>query len=136
MHSFSANVSEELLDLFDSRSYASLQLVEALAYASSPTTVVELSQETPFQCSYSVINKVLNAFGAESLIPETIQVGESVKTVRRIDSGIFSKITEPFSNLFLRRYHRKRIAHFVYLLWRNPIIPLLNPLRALLFHPA
>jgi len=52
---------KKLLGLFNNRSYASLQLVEALAYTSKPTTVVELSQETPFQCSYSVINKVLNA---------------------------------------------------------------------------
>lgn len=47
---------KKLLNLFSNRSYASLQLVEALAHASKPTTVVELSQETPFQRSYSVIN--------------------------------------------------------------------------------
>lgn len=51
---------KKLLDLFGHRSYASLQLVEALAHASKPTIVVELSQELPFQRSYSVINKVLN----------------------------------------------------------------------------
>ena len=51
---------KKLLNLFSNKSYASLQLVEALAHASKPTTIVELSQETPFQRSYSVINKVLN----------------------------------------------------------------------------
>ena len=61
---------KKLLELFNNRSYASLQLVEALAYASKPTTVVELSQEPPFQRSYSVINKVLNAFGAKSLVTQ------------------------------------------------------------------
>jgi hypothetical protein len=64
---------KKLLDLFGHRSYASLQLVEALAHASKPTTVVELSQEMPFQRSYSVINKALNAFGAESLVIKTIK---------------------------------------------------------------
>ena len=58
---------KRLLNLFNNRRYASLQLVEALAYALKPTTIVELCQETPFQRSYSVINKVLNAFGPGSL---------------------------------------------------------------------
>jgi hypothetical protein len=91
---------KKLLNLFGNRSYASLQLVEALAYASKPTTVVELSQETPFQRSYSVINKVLDAFGAESLEIKTINVGGSVKTVQKVDPVAFSKITKPFSDLF------------------------------------
>lgn len=47
---------KKLLNLFSNRSYASLQLVETLAHASKPTTIVELSQEIPFQRSYSVIN--------------------------------------------------------------------------------
>jgi len=93
---------KKLLNLFGSRGYASLQLVEALAHASKPTTVVELSQETPFQRSYSVINKVLNAFGQESLVKVagTVNTGESVKTVQNIDSEAFSQITKPFSGLF------------------------------------
>ena len=68
---------KKLLNLFSNKSYASLQLVEALAHASKPTTIVELSQETPFQRSYSVINKVLNSFGSESLVTKTINAGES-----------------------------------------------------------
>ena len=92
---------KKLLNLFSNRSYASLQLVEALAHALKPTTVVELSQEIPFQRSYSVINKVLNAFGAESLITKTVDAGESVKIVRISDPVAFSKITKPFSDLFL-----------------------------------
>jgi DDE superfamily endonuclease len=91
---------KNILDLFGHRSYASLQLVEALAHASKPTTVVELSQEMPFQRSYSVINKVLNAFGAESLVTKTINVGGAVKIVQKVDSIAFSKITKPFSDLF------------------------------------
>jgi hypothetical protein len=91
---------KNLLNLFSIRSYASLQLVEALAHAEKPTTVVELSQETPFQRSYSVINKILNAFGAKSLITKTVNVGESVKKVWSIDPIAFSKITKPFSDLF------------------------------------
>ena len=97
------------------RSYASLQLVEALAHASNPTVVVELSQETPFQRSYSVINKVLHAFGAESLVTQTINAENSVKTVRTVDPGKFSKITRPFSEFFLKCFRRKNIADFVYL---------------------
>lgn len=89
-----------IMKLFTNRSYASLQLVEALAHASKPTTVVELSQEAPFQRSYSVINKVLNAFGATSLVNKTIKVGEHTKTVRVVDPVAFSKITKPFSTLF------------------------------------
>lgn len=92
---------KKLLNLFSNRNYASLQLVEALAYAPKPTTIVELSQETPFQRSYSVINKVLNAFGAESLITKTVNEGESVKTVRMSDPVAFSRIAKPFSELFL-----------------------------------
>ena len=53
---------KELLNRFGSRSFTSLQLVEALAHASKPTSVVELSQERPFQRSYSTINKVLNDY--------------------------------------------------------------------------
>ena len=91
---------KKLLNLFSNRSYASLQLVEALAHAPKPTTIVELSQETPFQRSYSVINKVLDAFGAESLVTKTVGVGESVNTVQSCDPIAFSKITKPFSRLF------------------------------------
>jgi hypothetical protein len=91
---------KKLLNLFSNRSYASLQLVEALAHAPKPITVVELSQETPFQRSYSVINKVLNDFGAASLVVETIKMGESVKRVQKIDPVVFSKITKPFADLF------------------------------------
>lgn len=92
---------KKLLNLFSSRSYTSLQLVEALAHASKPTSVVELSQETPFQRSYSTINKVLNEFGAESLVTKEVNEGGTVKTVESIDSVLFSKITKPFSALFV-----------------------------------
>lgn len=91
---------KNLLSLFNNRSYASLQLVEALAHASKPTSVVELSQEIPFQRSYSVINKILDDFGAESLVNKTIGVEGSVKTVQIIDPIAFLKITRPFSNFF------------------------------------
>jgi hypothetical protein len=93
---------KKLLNLFGNRSYASLQLVEALAHASKPTTIVELSQEVPFQRSYSVINKILDEFGAGSLITKRVVVGESVKTVQRVDPVAFSKITKPFSSFFLK----------------------------------
>ena len=89
-----------LLNLFTNRSYASLQLVEALAHAPTPTTVVELSQEIPFERSYSVINKVLHAFGEESLVTKTVNEKGTVKTVRSVDPVAFSKITKPFSDLF------------------------------------
>ena len=103
---------KKLLDLFDNRSYASLQLVEALAHTSKPTTVVELSQETPFQRSYSVINKVLNAFGAESLVTTKIKEGESVKTEQKVDPAAFSKITKPFSGLFFEMLPREANRKF------------------------
>lgn len=91
---------KKLLDLFGHRSYASLQLVEALAHASKPTTVVELSQETPFQRSYSVINKILDEFGKASLVNKIDSTGKSVQQVQRIDPVAFSEITKPFSRLF------------------------------------
>jgi len=91
---------KKLLNLFSNRSYASLQLVEALAHTSKPTTIVELSQETPFQRSYSVINKILDEFGAKSLVTKTVNSGESVKTVQSSDPFAFSKITKPFSDFF------------------------------------
>lgn len=91
---------KKLLNLFSKRSYASLQLVEAIAYAPKPTTVVELSQETPFQRSYSVINKILNDFGAESIVTKTVNTEESTKIVRISDPVAFSKITKPYSDLF------------------------------------
>ena len=93
---------KKLLNLFSNRSYASLQLVEALAYASKPTTIVELSQEAPFERSYSVINKLLDTFGAKSLVTKTVNTEKSVTTVRSIDSAAFSKITKPFSDFFLK----------------------------------
>lgn len=108
---------KKLLNLFTKRNYASLQLVEALAHVSHPTTVVELSQETPFQRSYSVINKVLDAFGSESMVTKTVQVEDSIKKVRVSDPVAFSKITRPFSDFFLRCSRRKHIANFVYLPW-------------------
>jgi len=76
--------------------------VEALAHASKPTSVVELSQEEPFQRSYSTINKVLNEFGAESVVTKKVNEGGTVKTVKRIDPVLFSKITKPFSTLFVK----------------------------------
>ena len=98
---------KELLNRFSSRSYTSLQLVEALAHASKPTSVVELSQETPFQRSYSTINKVLNEFGAESLVTKEVNEGGAVKTVESIDPALFSKITKPFSALFVEMLPEK-----------------------------
>jgi hypothetical protein len=98
---------KELLNRFSSRSYTSLQLVEALAHASKPTSVVELSQETPFQRSYSTINKVLNEFGAESLVTKEVNEGGTVKTVESIDPALFSKITKPFSALFVEMLPRE-----------------------------
>jgi hypothetical protein len=92
---------KELLNLFSNRSYISLQLVEALAHASKPTTVVELSQEIPFQRSYSAINKVLNAFGAESLVTKTVNTEGATKIAQSIDPVVFSKITKPFSAMFV-----------------------------------
>ena len=103
---------QKLLRLFTNRSYASLQLVEALAYASKPTTVVELSQEVPFQRSYSVINKVLNTFGAASLVDKTVKVGESVKKVRVVDPVAFSKITKPFSDFFFSMLPKEKNRKF------------------------
>ena len=79
------------------RSYIALQLVEGLAYASKPMSVVELLEETPFERSYSAINKALNAFGLASLLTKTINKDGSIKTVQSIDPVIFSKITKPFS---------------------------------------
>ena len=93
---------KNLLNRFNSRSYASLQLVEALAHASKPTSVVELSQEVPFQRSYSTINKVLNAFGEASLVTKKVNEGGVVKTVKSIDPALFSKITKPFSAMFFK----------------------------------
>ena len=68
---------------------------EALAHASKPTSLVELSQEAPFQRSYSTINKVLNAFGAESLVTKKVNQGGTVKTIESIDPVLFPKITKP-----------------------------------------
>jgi hypothetical protein len=104
---------KKLLHLFKNRSYASLQLVEALAHVQKPTAVVELSQETPFQRSYSVINKILNAFGAESLVKvtKTVDTEEPAKIVQKSDPVAFSRITKPFTSLFFgmlpREAHRK-----------------------------
>jgi len=98
---------KELLNRFESRSFTSLQLVEALAHASKPTSVVELSQERPFQRSYSTINKVLNEFGAASLITEEIKEGGKVKKIKRVDPLLFSKITKPFSALFCEMLPRE-----------------------------
>jgi len=98
---------KKLLNRFSSRSHTSLQLVEALAHASKPTSVVELSQEVPFQRSYSTINKVLNEFGAESLVTKEVNEGGTVKTVKSIDPALFSKITRPFSALFVEMLPRE-----------------------------
>lgn len=102
---------QELLNRFGKRSYTSLQLVEALAYASKPTSVVELSQEVPFQRSYSTINKVLGAFGAKSVVRKEVNEGGAVQTVESVDPTLFSEITKPFSILFAemlpQETHRK-----------------------------
>jgi hypothetical protein len=105
---------EKLLSLFNNRSYASLQLVEALAYVSKPTTVVELSEETPFQRSYSVINKVLNAFGPGSLdnLARTVNTGKSAKTIQNSHPVVFSKITKPFSDLFFKMIPQESYRKF------------------------
>ena len=93
---------KKLLSLFNNRSYASLQLVEALAHASKPTTVVELSQETPFQRSYSVINKILNAFAAKSLVTETVTIEGSKKKYKRSILLHFRKLPNHFRIIFLK----------------------------------
>lgn len=106
---------QELLHVFKKRSYASLQLVEALAYSQKPTNVVELSQEIPFQRSYSVINKLLNEFGAESLvnIVETVDGKENTKIVRKkIDPVKFSKITKSYSSIFVNMLPEESNCNF------------------------
>ena len=89
-----------LLQLFSDRNYASLQLVEALAYAPKPTSVVELSEEAPFQRSYSVINKILNAFGKNSLITKEDTINKATRATQEVDPVAFFKITQPFSRVF------------------------------------
>ena len=106
------NFQKALLKRFKTRSYTSLQLVEALAYASKPTSVVELSQETPFQRSYSTLNKVLNEFGAGSLITREVLEEGRIKRVKKIDPLLFSKITRPFSALFFETLPREEKRMF------------------------
>ncbi len=68
--------------MFTHRSYTSLQLVEALAHALKPTTVVELSQETSFQLSYHVINEVFDAFGIGSLVTKKVDTERCAKIIQ------------------------------------------------------
>jgi hypothetical protein len=103
---------KKLLNLFTNRSYASLQLVEALAHALKPTTVVELSQETPFQRSYSVINKVLNAFGVGSLVTKKVDTERCAKIIQISDPIAFLRITKPFSDLFFEMLSREANRKF------------------------
>jgi len=103
---------KKLLSLFPNRSYASLQLVEALAHASKPTTVVELSQETPFQRSYSVINKILDDFGSKSLVSKMVELKEQSKVIEMVDPIEFAKITKPFSELFFEMLPREEKRKF------------------------
>lgn len=102
---------KRLLGRFTIRNSASLQLVEALAYAPKPTTVVELSQEVPFQRTYSVINKMLNDFGASSVVTKIVVIEGAEKKVQEVDPNEFSKITKPFFSLFFemlpQETHRK-----------------------------
>ncbi len=110
------NFQKKLLSLFNSRSYASLQLVEALAYASHPTTVVELSQELPFQRSYSVINKILGDFEAKSVVTKIMSVDRSEKKYKVLILLPFQILLGPFQSLFLKLFQKKQSANFVYLL--------------------
>jgi len=103
---------KDLLGLFTNRSYSAIQLVEALAYAQKPTNIVELSQEAPFQRSYSVINKILNEFGSKAIMNTVNDVEASVRAVIRVDQVEFSKITRPFSDLFFKGLPREENRRF------------------------
>jgi len=59
-----------------------------------------------------MINKVLNAFGAESLITTKVHEEGVVKTINSIDPSLFSKITKPFSSLFVEMLPKEVVRPF------------------------
>jgi hypothetical protein len=58
----------DLLHTFPQRREAILQLVEALASAEKPTSVVELSQEGAFQRTFSNVHKAVDALSASAKV--------------------------------------------------------------------
>ena len=59
---------QDLLNSFPERSDAILQLIEALASAEKPTSVVELCQEGAFQRTYSNVHKAIDALSSPAIV--------------------------------------------------------------------
>jgi hypothetical protein len=68
---------EDLLNSFSKRSDAILQLVEALASAEKPTSIVELCTEPAFQRSFSNVHKAIDALSASAIVKEAIGLTSS-----------------------------------------------------------
>jgi hypothetical protein len=60
---------QDLLNSFQTRRYATLQLVEALASAEKPTSVVELCQEGAFQRTFSNVHKAIDGMSLKTIDP-------------------------------------------------------------------
>jgi len=96
------------LDSFAQRADAILQLIEVLASAEKPTSVVELCQEGAFQRTYSNIHKAIDALSASAIvigcplsdkpIDGSVNSGQMV-----VDPSLFLEQTRGWTQLFAKQ---------------------------------
>lgn len=105
---------QDLLDSFPERADAILQLIEALASAEKPTSVVQLCQEGPFQRTYSNIHKAIDALSAPATLmgcllsdkpadgnfpsDENLNLGQMM-----VDPSLFLEQTRRWTGVFVKQ---------------------------------
>ena len=98
---------KNLLDCLPIRQDAILQLVEALASAEKPTSVVELSQEVAFRRTFSNVHKAIDALSAGCLRLDTPSNREEIAHLTEghtvVDLSLFLEQSRQWTNLFAER---------------------------------
>jgi hypothetical protein len=106
---------QDLLNSFPERADAILQLIEALASAEKPTSVVELCQENAFQRTFSNVHKAIDALSASAIVinpqptdhPEPVEGKSSNNEIHLnhtvIESALFLEQTRQWTQLFAQQ---------------------------------
>ena len=107
---------QDLLKTFSERGDAILQLVEALASAEKPSSIVELCQEGAFQRTYSNIHKAIDALSMPATVTAKLilekplddtSLSDKTENLQQpiVDPALFLELTRQWTQLFAQQLH-------------------------------
>ena len=105
---------KSLLDCFPERADAILQLVEALASAEKPASVVDLCMEGAFQRTYSNVHKAIDALSAPFTVRSHLSSDENGMSNTRdvVDPALFLEQTRKLTAVFAKQISAEKNQPF------------------------